>query len=406
MLTKDLLRFRVKDGDQVEPGLLKTTPAIVEQAQQLLDHWREQVGRTLDEAEDGQDPILHEGRSLMIAKGLAKLVQDACTVRDADDCGALRLAAFAASAEQLRAPATDAHEHRQRIASTVGLDADTIGPALYADLPGRAVVQAAPSFAPSELLARYNLAQCQGLLLTAREMTVEVLDQDPGNRRRLLAALRWQRLLAEVKDGPVLTLGIAGPGAVLDQATRYGLQLALFLPAVAALPAWRLRAQVRPSREHGWLTLSLSEATGLKGDNRFLGHIPAELRRLLDDIAIAKPGWVVLPGEPLPVPGSSELVVPDIRITTPTGEHQLELFHRWHDHALDRRLAQLAHLPGLCIGVDRPLAKRHPGLAEDPRFFQAGFLFSDLPSARMVVQALERDRSRVGTADARDSAGI
>ena len=73
---------------------------------------------------------------------------------------------------------------------------------------------------------------------------------------------------------------------------------------------------------------------------------------------------------------------------------RVELFHRWHGSALARRLAQLArgHAPGLLLGVDRALAKTTAvaPLLTDPLFAARGFLFSDLPTARGLRDAVAR----------------
>ena len=382
MLTKDLLRHRLHEG-RIQPHLLKSTPAIVALAQQLLDFWDAGVGRCLGELEDAALPILHGTRSLLVAKGLQKLVRDACTFRDAASCFDLRELALKESARRLQQdPPADPAKHRAAVSAAIGQPLDL----LYGDLPDAAVLESGSGLTVAKLLARYNLAQCQGLLLTARELDVTIHDADTGMRRRLLMALRFQRLLVEVRaDGPRLRLGIAGPGAVLDQASRYGLNLALFLPALACATHWEATAWVAPDRERTPLRLDLSDATGLIGDNRFLGHVPEEIRIFRAELTEKRRDWQQQ--EPaLLTTRSGEVVVPDLQFSVGDETIAVECFHRWHHAALTRRLDQLAagELPQLIIGVDRAAAKRLPDLTRHPGYLRRGFLFTDLPTVRAL----------------------
>ncbi len=390
MLTKDLLRFKIADGKAL-PSLVKPTPAILSLAANLLGHWNGGVGQRLDDLEDGAVPILHQTRSLLIAKGFQKLIVDACTFAEAPSAGELRARAFAASAARLRAPLASEADHRAQVAAEVGLSGNDLAEQLYADLPGFARLTVPSDLTPDSLIAQYNLAQCQGLLLTARELTVTVHDTDAGVRRRLLKALRWCRLLADVAgdEGKALTLVISGPGSVLDQASRYGLNLALFLPVLASCRRWEATAWVRPGQERIDHELVLTEELGLRGDTRYLAHIPQEVAHLTQALAEAWPEAHVGEAPLLPL-GGGELAVPDLEVRVGGRAIAVELFHRWHEATLDRRLKRLA-TPGLplVIGVDRALAKRRPGLADHPVMARQGFLFSDLPTAKAVRKAVE-----------------
>jgi len=211
-----------------------------------------------------------------------------------------------------------------------------------------------------------------------------------GRRRQLLKNLRFHRLLAAVErvEDP-LRLRISGPASVLAQASRYGLQLACFLPAVTALRSWRVRARIPGARGAADAILALSEADGLRADNRFLGYRPEELHTLADKLHARAPDLRLHEdGELLILPGG-EAVVPDLRLERADGSAvRIELFHRWHRHALARRLDQLAAgaAPDLVLGVDRGLAR----LAEAEALLDGEvatarcFLFSGYPSLTAV----------------------
>ncbi len=398
VLTRDLLRFKIADG-RVLPGLLRATPANRELAERLLAFWSQGCGQCRGDLEDAAMPILHQSRALLIGRGLQKLILDRCRFVEPASSEALRTLAFAASAELLRAPLQTSDEHRAAVAERVGLPADELMARLYADLPDAAVLEEAPALSADRLIEAYNLALCQGLLLGAQQLDVTIHDADTGLRRKLLKALRFRRLLAEVVEdhGAALRLAISGPGSVVDQASRYGLQLALFLPALACASNWEARATVATPRSFGTARgsalLELSDDTGLVGDTAFLGHVPEELRALADALAAKFPAWTMEEPQLLPLPGG-ELVVPDLQLVVDGKRCAIELFHRWHGHALRRRLDQLAAglAPRLAIGVDRALAKTTAvaPLIAHAAFARYGFLFSDLPVPRAIAEAIQR----------------
>ena len=395
VLTKDLLRFQLRDG-RIVPTLLKPTPGHLALAGSLIDHWNGGVGKRLGELEDEAVPLLHESRALVVARGLQKLVLDRCRFVDAASAEHLRREALLASAAALRAPATDADAHRAAIADGLGLDSAALAERLYGDLPDQAVLAAGPDLDPGDLLAQYNLALCQGLLTHASELRITVHDAATGLRRKLLKALRWRRLLAHIAgdDGAALDLVVSGPGSVLDQATRYGLQLALFLPALACAKRWSAAATVKVPRVGGGsAVLTLDHTLDLPGDSAFLGHVPAELRDLTTALAAACPEWTLEDPQLMPL-SDGEIVVSDLQLRADGATWRIELFHRWHGSALARRLTQIARgqAPGLLLGVDRALARTAAvaPLLDDPLFARRGFLFSDLLTPRGLREAVAR----------------
>lgn len=400
MLTRDLLRF-ASDGARITPRLLKPTPAVLALAGQLLAHWRGGIGRMRGELEDAEQAILHGSRQMVVGRGLSKVLTDACGFTEPEPGEALRERAFAASAARLAAPAADPDAHRAAVAGDLSLDADALAEALYADLPDRAVLAEAPAWDERQLIGRCNLGLCQGLLLGAHELRVRVHDADRGLHRRLVRALRRRRLCAEVAsaDAGGLYLAVSGPAAVLDQRTAYGMQLALFLPALACARSWSAEADVLPPRAAPGAPLQrleLGSDLGLPGDLGLLDFVPAELRDWLGQLAGRLPGWSPADPEPLLLPGG-ELVLPDLALADADGIIAVELFHRWHLRPLRTRLDQAAAgaLPGLLIGVDRALsrlAEARP-LLEHPAMSSHGFLFSDLPAPRALAEALARRRS-------------
>lgn len=397
MLTRNLLRFAVR-GDRLEPRWLKPTPAVLALAEELLAHWHGGIGRMRGELDESESAILHGSHQLLVGRGLSKVLTDACDFGDPASAEALRTRALAASFACLAQPAASPEAHRTAVAGQLALTPEALADGLYADLPDRAVLAQVPGWDATNLIARCNLALAQGLLLGARELRVHLRDRERGIQRRLLRALSRRRLVAEVAsaDGGGLYLTVSGPAAVLDQRSAYGMQLALWLPALACAQAWTATAQVVPPRATADATLTLDAALGLPGDLALLDWVPTELVAWLAQMAAKLPGWTVVEPEPILLPGGA-VVLPDLALDDGRGTVAIELFHRWHLTQLRSRLEQVRSgaLPGLLIGVDRGLqrlAEARP-LLEDPLIASRGFLFSDLPAPRALLDALKRLRN-------------
>ena len=394
MLTRDLIRTR-DSGDRVEPLLAKATPAVLATAESVLELWREHVGKTQRELDEAAPAVVYRARSLVFARGLNKVIADRVQYREPKDVAEDRWSILRASAAALQAGAPlDVAAHRAAIAEQTGIAEPE--EQLYADLPHATRIEGVPEWTAEHLLARYNLALIQGLLLGARTLRIESGDRDVGRQRLVLKALRWHRLLADVNlRDERLVLEVSGPGAVLDQGSRYGLQLAQFFPAVCELSDWQLSARIKVGKERSLRLLELNHELGLRGHTRFTGHVPEELLNLREKLEAKEPQWTIGEQPPLmPLP-NGEVLVPDMEVRLPQGPGILvELFHRWHRAPLQRRLEQLAArtAPNLIIGVDRSLArlKDVAALLDQPIFAERGFLFSGFPSPTALRQAVNR----------------
>ena len=77
---------------------------------------------------------------------------------------------------------------------------------------------------------------------------------DPAGYRHLFRSLKFHRLLhriAKIPEGGYL-VEIDGPASLFSSTTKYGLQLALVLPALRACDAWALDAEA-PEATRGFL---------------------------------------------------------------------------------------------------------------------------------------------------------
>lgn len=144
------------------------------------------------------------------------------------------------------------------------LEAETLREALYADLPENHLLTALPDFTPDQLVDRYNLAQAQGLLYSALCLRLTAHRNVPGEYRRLFQHLKFHGLMYAVEgnldDG--YQIYVDGPASLFKQTRKYGLQMALFLPALLRVSRWEIEAVVQ--RDGQELSYRLDSQSPLK----------------------------------------------------------------------------------------------------------------------------------------------
>ncbi len=412
MLTKDMLRVRVA-GDRVIPKFVKTDdPKLLGLARQLLDFYRPDRGLTRGEISESAEPVVKSCKDLKLASGLNKIIQDRCEFTHPAECdyAEIRRRLFAKSAEALRnAPDNiDFAGFKAQVMDGFESEADLDKDGVYADLPENEHLVNLKLLSPKELLERYNVSLVQSLLITCEKLTVRVASPEAGQLRKLFKYLKFFRLLAkiipesETGDDELpskLRLEIDGPASLFDNTQKYGLQLAVFFPAVCALSNWELKAEVKYKNSER--ILKLDQKTGLVSHYRnFSDYVPEEIAMFHSLFREKVPDWEIVGDSPAFNLGGGELIFPDLsfrHIHQGTIFH-LELFHRWHSFPLLRRLEEsgkLQKLP-LLIGVDRFLSEKpetKSRLESNEWFEQRGFKFRDFPGVETVRRLLDKNLS-------------
>lgn len=180
----------------------------------------------------------------------------------------LRAEAFALAAEHGHG---DAQTGRVLglLAEKYGLDAEVLHDALYADLPERHILCASADFSAESLIDRYNLAQAQGLLYSALFLRINAHRNVPGEYRRLFHRLKFHGLMYTVEgsleDG--YEIHVDGPASLFRQTRKYGINMALFLPAILHISRWEMQAILQ--RDGRQAVYNLSSGTPLRS------HYPA-----------------------------------------------------------------------------------------------------------------------------------
>ena len=119
------------------------------------------------------------------------------------------------------------------VARERGTTADAVERALFADLRGSHVLVAFEKLPAEALVHSYESAQAQAVLLRAVRVTLDVECASAHGLRALFRRLKFLRLLHTVsKHGEGHRIVIDGPFSLFESVTKYGLQLALVLPAL------------------------------------------------------------------------------------------------------------------------------------------------------------------------------
>jgi predicted nuclease of restriction endonuclease-like RecB superfamily len=267
MLTGKLLRVRFS-RDKVIPAYIDATDSsLAVMAERLLEIFRGQEGRTRGELEQDVDELVADDPGAFVQLGFAKLIADRCDfeVVSGKPPEELREAVFgiAAAHRQDAGQPFDRTAILQAAADKVGLTREVVEQGLFADLKSEQHLVRFNDISAQRLLQRYNVALAQAVLLRATRVLVHVRGEPAQRHRQLLRAIKFHRLICEV--GKLRPEGygfqLDGPLSLFTATQKYGLQLALFLPALLHCRTFELTAELRwgPERKPKIFTLKSSE---------------------------------------------------------------------------------------------------------------------------------------------------
>ena len=316
---------------------------------------RSQLERELAVREEGLGPGLDARRGFKIVRALSKLLEErtSWTAPTEADPYTLRTRVFDLAASLPEPPAAEPGllelPTREDVLSQVAVETGVEDPAscMYADRQGAQLLCEFDRPSPGELIRRYNVAQVQGVLYSAREL---VVDLGAGADARIV--FHYVKLLGLIyalePSAHGHRLYLDGPLSIFGGTRKYGLRLAKFLPGLLMTSPWKLSASVEWKGREAVLELD-SETSGL--ESHYLG--PKEEREA-DDVREAfvrawerakdTNGWELeRRGDVLPFPERKAALVPDFTLRHEgTGEVvQLEILGFWSERNLVERVALL-----------------------------------------------------------------
>jgi uncharacterized protein len=396
LLTADLVEARRRGG---ELRLVALSGARRNRAGELAAAYlaiaEAHAGCTRAEFEEACGTVEVEARERRLADGLRKLVEDRCDF-DAEqsiDPAALRRDVFLRASAARRAGAFEREAIASEVASQHGLSPEELERAMYADLRAAHRLGAIRPIEPVRLVAEYDQAQVQAVLLRAVRVVVDVECASPGAYRALFHKLKFLRLLCRIEasmDGGY-RIEIDGPFSLFESVTKYGLQLALALPALRECDSFQLRADVRWGAARTPLVFRLDERASGASDDR-PRDLPDEVAALVEAIAACDTPWRAAPAAAiLDLPGVG-LCVPDLVFEhASTGECvYLEVMGYWSRSAVWRRIELVERGLGekILFAVSERLRVSEEVLGDDVP--GALYVYKRVMSARAVLDKVDR----------------
>ena len=407
MLTKDLLRYKIQNG-QIYPQFVKPTDSqLLAIAEQLINVFEESIDTpraTLLEA--SKHVIDSTPGTPLVKRGLEKLLLDRTEFDTApnEELIAFRQKLFTETSRLLsQEHFLDYADYQQKVEQIAGnegqLEETALGDRLYADLPSCQPILSFKTLSAEHLLHRYNTAQVQGLLLHCNSLTLNLTDSMTAELRQLFKYLRFNQLLTTIRkerieNEDLFQITVDGPLNLFYKTKRYGMNLANFFVAVLHQPKWELTAQVQ-FRNKNRSRLYLNESCGIKPiSQQFLAYIPEDIQFFQEMLHNKTDDWQIHPGSQfLPLPGDF-YCFPDYQLIHTSGvEVAIELFHPWHQGHLLARLNTLAEQADvrLILGVSKELEKKSiiaEALEASAYFSQFGFTFRDVPTMGALLRIL------------------
>lgn len=402
MLTSDLVRVRRK-GDELTTRPLppKAREAALQIGARYLELTEMGVGRTRQAWERALASVQVHARDRKLAAGLRKLVEDRCSFEP--DPGVppaeLRVEVFRLASTRRQAlsagEAFDRDAVLAEVAVTRGLTGEDLDRRLYSDLKRFRRLHVFDPLTAEELVDRYERGQAQAVLLKATRVVVTLHATQPAALRRLFHKLKFLRLLHTIERLPEgeHRLVLDGPLSLFGPSTKYGLKLALLLPALERTGAFTLDADVLWGKARDRCTFHLERAghDGQAGDDSTARD---EITTLQERLKKLDTGWSVRRSTRiLELPGVG-LCVPDLVFTRDGRRVYLELMGWWSRDAVWKRVdlveGGLKDRVLFCVSSrlrvsEQALGDEHPGSL---------YVFKGVMGARQVLAKIEELAAR------------
>jgi uncharacterized protein len=341
----DLVRVRKKNGALLLPkpsaDAVLRAHALAEQVLLVLAGTVNETRLVVEEALDELESTPQEKKLLSALRKLS-LDDSVFDSNAALDAPTLRREVFERAVKARRDLAIGARFDREQVlaetAAALGLTPEALEAGLYSDLRSAERLLKAPPYDAEGLLARHARAEVQAVLLCSVRVVADVRCATADQYRTLFQKLKFRQLLFRLsaRTGGGYRIEIDGPYSLFESVTKYGLELALLLPALEACDSVQLTADLRWGKKRDPLSFSL-ELTQARSSEP---SPPRDEVRALLEAFRENPSWRAEPAqEVLDLPGIG-LCVPDLCFTHQgTGELVLcEVLGFWNRAAVWRRI--------------------------------------------------------------------
>jgi predicted nuclease of restriction endonuclease-like RecB superfamily len=357
VLTGKMIRVRYS-RDRIIPCYLPAHDAAWhEDAERLLEIFRRAEQRTRGELEEEVRDAFGDAPDQLVHQGLAKLLLDRCEfeVASARPPEEIRNAVFQTAAatrakaktrvETIAAPRFHRDAVLEEAGAQLGMAPEAVVHGLFADLKSEQRLVRFKDLTAERLLQRYNVALAQAVVLRAVGVQVYLRGEPPQRYRQLLRLLKFHRLMCEVEaTGPdAYCLRLDGPLSLFSATHKYGLQLALFLPAVLQCRDFEMHAELGWGPQRRPKVFKLTPRDGLVSHAPDTGmYVPPELAMFAELFRRKINDWDISEEVDL-LPLGSSFWVPDYQLVhRATGRVvYLEVLGFWRRASVQRHLERL-----------------------------------------------------------------
>ncbi|MCZ6678583.1 MAG: DUF790 family protein, partial [Candidatus Poribacteria bacterium] len=261
MLPLDLLRYQIHGDDirvvYVNPESDKYLAIAID----LIEIYTAHLGKPKGELAVVLADYEAADTNYHVTRGLAKLLEDLSefTIQSAIEPEVLREKIFAYSAGHypIVTQIDLLHQHARpavlaEIATELEISTDDVIHGMYADLEDNRILTEFEPPTPQWLLDRYNVALAQAMLYRASEMTIRIYRNIPTKYKIVFKFIKFFKLMHTISgnnaDGYKIVLD--GPASMFRLSQKYGIQMALFLPALLHCDRWWLDATIIMNRHN------------------------------------------------------------------------------------------------------------------------------------------------------------
>ena len=334
-------------------------------------------------------------RDTRVRAGLTKLVLDRCTFESEPAVASelVRRELFTRAAVMRKATSKVVREAVvSETAAALHIEVEALEQALYADLKGSHPLVSFDSINPEMLVAAFERGQSQAVLLRAERLVARVKCGSPGALRAMLRKLKFLRLLFTVtEDQGAFVLSIDGPMSLFDAGTKYGLQLALALPALEACDDLQLEALVRWGKARDPPVFRYEGGVGSSDED---APLPDEVAALQRAISSGDSGWKAKRGQAiLNLPGVG-VCVPDLELVKNKRHVYVEVLGFWSRDAVWKRVELATKGLGAPVVFCVSSRLRVSEAVLGPEAEAALYVYKGVLSARSVVERADRLAAR------------
>jgi len=290
------------------------------------------------------------GTDYRILRGLIKLLTDRCDFETSSVAAPEDIRRKVFLEARKFQPVTPDSDTKNKVLETVAAafetDSKTIYEHLYADLSFQQRLISFETIAAKDLLDRYNLAQAQALLYKCVEMKIRVAPSDAGVYRAIFSSIKRFGLIHAVVGNALngYEIRLTGAASLFHRSQKYGIRMAVFLPALLLCQNWKMSAEVAQKQGGNVFYELTGEQTELKScyydepeyENPDLEKLTKNWEKVSAD------EWQLNENRKVIDLGKTAFA-PDLVLVSPRGEEiYLDVLGFWTPKSLQKRLEEFA----------------------------------------------------------------